>query len=110
LYQVPAAIVAAGTGGTVANDHALKASSARTIATTTAPFYIDATFQYDSVSQRLCGQCSFEINGIVDGGAATTIVTGLLGDSDLNFAISATMGTGNAADVIVLGEIAISQV
>jgi hypothetical protein len=110
LYQVPAAIVAAGSAGTVANNHSLKASSARTVATTTAPFYIDGTFQYDSGSQRLLGLASIAINGLVDAGAATTIVTGLVGDIDLNFAVSATMGTGNAADVIVLGEIAISQV
>jgi hypothetical protein len=109
LYQVPATIVAAGTGGVVANNHSLKASSARTVATTSAPFLIDATFQY-SPDGRLVGSASFTINGLVDAGAATTIVTGLVGDSDLNFAVSATMGTGNALDVVVLNEISISQV
>jgi hypothetical protein len=109
LYQVPAAIVASGTGGTVVNDNLVKTSTARTVATTTAPFLIDATFQY-SPDGRLVGSASFTINGLVDVGAATTIVTGMTSDGDLNFAVSATMGTGNAADVVVLNEISISQV
>jgi hypothetical protein len=110
LYQVPGAIVSAGTSATLANDHVVKASSARTIATSTAPFYVEGLFQYESVSQRLVGNVSFEINGLLDVAAASTIITGLLGDGDLNFILSATMGTGNAADVINLNEISISQV
>jgi hypothetical protein len=110
LYQVPGVIAAAGTAGVLANDNLVKASTARSIANGTAPWYIDFVFQYEPVSQRLFGSGGFAINGLVDASAAGTIVTGLVGDGDLNFIVAATMGTGTAGDLITLTEISISQV
>lgn len=107
LYQVPSAIVAAGTALTLANDNGIGASTARAVNSTTAPFYFEAKLQWDSVGKALKGQISFEINNLVDVFAATTAITGLTADSELNFLVSATSSAGNAANVINLQELTI---
>jgi hypothetical protein len=110
IYQVPGVIVKAGTAGVLTNDNLLVSSTARSIANGTAPWYCDFTMQYEPVSQRLIGSGSFNINGLDDANASTTIVTGLVGDGDLNFIIAATMGTGTAGDLITLTELNISVI
>lgn len=112
LYNATAAqlAVAGGVPATAFTLGSLKASTARAVNSTTAPFLVEAKLQYDSVSNRLVGQVSFEINGIVDVFAASTIITGMVNDGDLNFALSLTSSSGNAANAAVLAEQAIEQV
>lgn len=106
LYQVPSSIVTAGTASTVGNDNIVATSTARAVNSTTAPFYLEAVLQWDSVGKAIKGQATFEINNLVDAYAATTAVTSITADSELNFIISATLSVGNAANVVNLREFA----
>jgi hypothetical protein len=112
LYNGTAAqlAVAGGVPATSFTLGSLKASSARAVNTATAPFYVDGLFQFDAVGGRLVGQVGFEINGIVDANAASTIITGMVNDQDLNFLLSATLSSGNAANVVNLQEFSIERV
>jgi len=109
LYQVPSAIVKAGTAGTVGNDNLLKASTARAVNSTTASFLVEATLQWSAASQSLQGTAKFLINSLLDAEAATTAVA-ITADSELNFILSATSSSGNAANVITLSEFSLEQV
>lgn len=102
LYQVPASILAAGTQATVANDNLIASSSARAVNTTTGKFWFEArNMQWDSTTKLLHGQFSTEISNLVDSWAATTAVTTATAfDTELNFIFSATLSSGNAANVV----------
>ena len=117
LYQVPYAILIAGTAGTLGNDTLVATySTSNAIATTTASFYLEGTFQWEPVVGKLIGQ----FNGFVGGGGNATVVTSPTatttatltppvtsipaadGSLNLNFILSATFGTGNAGNTVNL--------
>lgn len=108
LYQVPASVVAAGlTAGSVSGCNAIATSTARTINTTTGKFIFQAELQWDSLTSKIHGQFSDEINNLLDGFAAvTSVTTATAADNELNFLLSATLSSGNAANVVTLQEFA----
>ena len=110
LYQVTNAQIAAGIAVTGFTAQAVAASTARAVNSTTAPFYLEAFLQYDPVSNRITGKFEDIINGLFDAPAASTIVTGLLAENDVNFVLSATSSAGFAANVVNLQELSIEQV
>lgn len=114
LYNATAAqiAVAGGVPTTGFTLGSLKASTARAVNTATAPFWFEALLQQDQVGGRLVGQASFEINGLLDIFAATTIITGMsltAADADLNFALSATQSSGQGA-LLTLTEFSVDRV
>jgi hypothetical protein len=108
LYQVPASVVAAGlAAGSVAGCNLLATSTARAVNTTTGKFFFEAMLQWDSTTGLIHGQFSDMISNLVDAWAATTAVTtATLADNELNFLLSATLSSGNAANVVTLVEFA----
>jgi hypothetical protein len=108
LYQVPASVVAAGlAAGSVAGCNLLATSTARAVNTTTGKFIFEAMLQWDSVTGLIHGQFTDEISNLLDAWAATAAVTtATLADNELNFMISATLSSGNAANVVTLQEFA----
>jgi hypothetical protein len=109
IYQVPQAIVLAGTQTTLANDHVQVSLAATAIATTTVNFSVSAQFLWDSTSLILNGfVTSAQINGVnivanagtVGTLVATTQQTGV-GIKDLNFMPTFTFGTAGANSVQV---------
>lgn len=111
LYQVPASILTTLASGSVASCNAMGASTARTIGTTTASFLFEAKLQWNSTSSLLHGQFSVEINNLLNVYAATTAVTTATAlDTELNFILSLTMGTGSAGNTATLREFAIENI
>lgn len=114
LYEVPGATVGTGILSGVTNQqtftnwNSLGASSARTITSLTVSWKMVATLQLSSTG-RLEGTVEWEIAGVLNGNAASTIVTGLLGEVDLNFAIVSTMSTANATNVNTMTEFSLEQ-
>ena len=105
LYQVPASILAAGTQATLANDNIICTSTARAVNTTTGKFYFKAIMQWDSTTKLLHGQFTTDISNLLDVYAATTAVTTAAAfDTELNFIFSATLSSGNAANVVNAGQ------
>lgn len=107
LYQVPLSVIQAGLAvGSVTGCQLLATSTARAINTTTGKFIFQAELQWDSTTKLLHGQFTDEISNLLDAWAATTAVTTLAQDADLNFLMSATYSAGNAANVVTLNEFA----
>jgi hypothetical protein len=106
LYQVPASVVAAGlAAGSVAGCNLIATSTARAVNTTTGKFIFQAQLQWDSISKLLHGQFSVDISNLLDGWAATTAATtATAADNELNFLLSATLSSGNAANVVTMQE------
>ena len=97
LYEVPAAIIAAGgltqTSQTGFNEIAI--TSAKAIGAETFSWRFDARLQLDNAG-NLEGSFEYAINGLAAAPAsATDIVTGLVGEADLNFVLAAEAGTAN---------------
>lgn len=111
LYQVPASVVAAGlAAGSVAGCNAIATSTARAVNSTTGKFIFQAELQWDSLSSKLHGQFTDEINNLLDVYAASTAVTtATAADNELNFLLSATLSSGNAANLVKLVEFAAIQ-
>lgn len=126
-YQVPSAIVAvSGTGtgsaSTLSNDAVIFASTARAVNTTTGIFFGEAKLNWNATTRILQGTFTITINNLTDAWAATTAVTtaappagvvpvGQLtasADAELNFILSATLSSGNAANIVNLMEIALA--
>lgn len=122
LYQVPSAILTAGTAATLANDNVIFTSTARAINSTTGTFTFECeNMQWNSITRVLQGRFTVTINNLTDAIAATTAVTTaaatsgtvptgqatLSADAELNFIVSATLSAGNAANVVTLQELAI---
>jgi hypothetical protein len=109
LYQVPGSIIAAGTQGTVGNDHAVVALAATSIATATQNFFVQAQFLWDSTSKILNGfVTAAQINGVniaPNSGTAGTLVATTqvtsVGIGDINFMPSFTFGTAGTNSVQV---------
>jgi len=115
LYVVPAASVAALTPTSLTGAVEIATTGAVSVAATTAAFELDATAQAVAVSGTsvsVTGQYAGNSNGTVVG--PTTLassVTGLQGESDLNFFATAQCGaTGSAGDTIVLQQIDVETV
>ena len=108
LYQVPASVVAAGlAAGSVAGCNLIATSTARAVNSTTQKFLFQAELQWDSASGLLHGQFTDQISNLLDAWAATTAVTtATLADNELNFLLSATLSSGNAANVVTMQEFA----
>lgn len=107
LYQVPKSVIDAGlAAGSVVGCQLLATSTARAVNTTTGKFVFQAEFQWDATTGLLHGQFTDQISNLLDAWAATTAVTTLLQDADLNFLMSATLSAGNAANVVTLSELA----
>ena len=109
LYQVPAANLATVTSATVVNDtlaNTLGSSATVTLANTAASINLDAYVQLDS-NGNLSGY--LRSNGEDDdtAEAATTLVTGLVGEQDLNFVISVVAAV-HAVGTITLNEFSLN--
>lgn len=109
FYQVPVTLLPNGSAplasGSVASCNKLATSTKRTIATTTAEFFFQAILQWNATSKLLHGQFSATINNLTDVfAAATSATTATAFDTELNFIISATLDSGNAANSVILAE------
>jgi len=111
LYQVPASVVAAGlAAGSVSGCNLMATSTARAVNSTTGKFYIGAQLQWDSASGLIHGSFTDQISNLLDAWAAVTAVTtATLADNELNFLLSATLSSGNAANLVTLEELAAIQ-
>lgn len=119
IYQVPNAIIQAGTQATLANLHVVELSTARAINTTTAPWSIEALLTWDPIGSVLQGYASFLINNLLDAATAVTAVTlvapvtsvpGADVSWDLNFVITALFGTTSAANIAWMNEFSLEGV
>lgn len=119
IYQVPASVIAAGTQGTVSNDHVTVALAATSSgAAATQNFIIQAQYLWDSTSKILNGfVTAAQINGVniaPNAGTAGTLVATTaittVGITDLNFMPSFTFGTANAANSVTVTEFFIDRV
>jgi hypothetical protein len=107
LYQVPASILSSLANGSVSGCNLLATSTARAVNSTTGKFIIQAELQWDSVTGLIHGCFTDTISNLLDAWAATTAVTtATLADNELNFLLSATLSSGNAANVVTLAEFA----
>jgi hypothetical protein len=108
LYQVPASVVLAGlAAGSVAGCNKIATSTARAVNSTTGKFIFQAELQWDSVTGLVHGCFTDTISNLLDGwAAATAVTTATLADNELNFLLSATLSSGNAANVVTLQEFA----
>jgi len=105
LYQVPLSVIQAGLAvGSVSGLQVIATSTARAVNSTTGKFIFQAEMQWDSTSKLLHGQFTDEISNLLDAWTATTAVTTLAQDADLNFLLSATLSAGNAANVVNMQE------
>jgi hypothetical protein len=119
LYLVPATAIA--TAGFSSNNVSLLSQTTFTnwslVATTTARAINTATGDWDFQAElqltqagttgSLMGTFKDTINGLFDAEAAVTIVTGLVGEADLNFVIVSTLSAGNAANINTMTEFSI---
>lgn len=109
-YQVPQSILAAGTQSTLANDNVVASSSTFSVNGSTN-FLMEAKLQWDSVSKRLEGAAKFFTNGALVAEAATTVVTTATANiNELNFILSWTFGTANAANTMSMQSFEMEQV
>jgi hypothetical protein len=111
LYQVPATVVAAGlAAGSVAGCNLIATSTARAVNSTTGMFIFTAELQWNSVTGLIHGQFADVINNVPENSGAwtatTAVTTATLADNELNFLLSATLSSGNAANVVTLVEFA----
>ena len=108
LYEVTAAAISAGlTSALVVSAGNAVATSATTTTThASSSFTFDARLQLDAAG-NLLGQFTSEIDNQISIWADTTAVTGLVGEADLNFVLTAKLGTTTAAVVVTLNEFAI---
>lgn len=110
LYQVPAAISAAGTQATLTNDNVVFAPASQTPAATPNNFWVDFYMLWDSGSQLLNGYGSDAIGNLPSPpvfalGTQRTVTT----ISGLQFIPSFTFGTGNAANSVTITEFTIER-
>jgi hypothetical protein len=114
LYQVPAASIAALTATSFVGATAIATTGAVAVNSKTGSFTLDATLQAvaaSSTSVTLQGtQSAAQVNNTLVAGSAVTTVTGLQGESDLNFFVTSTLSAGHAGDVVVLSQISIELV
>lgn len=101
LYEVPAAIIAAGglTAGSQTNFNVVCTFTSGVVSGTSGSFQLDAYLQIDA-NGNLTGQYQIAVDGATSGivgPALTTEVTGLAGEVDLNFVVSASTPAGGGS-------------
>lgn len=99
IYQVPAAIVAAGTQATLGNDAVIATSTASAAGGTANNFNLEAVLNWDAASQVLNAYVNGQIGSTLIAQAAQTAVTSVA-LSGLNFLVTFTWSSGTAADLI----------
>ncbi len=112
LYEVPASLlpIANTLAGaqTFTNWNSLGATSSIPLDAVTGSWSFDARLQL-SATGRLTGEYTAQINGdTITAWVKTTVVTGLVGEADLNFVMVATLGAGQAATVLTPDEFQLS--
>jgi hypothetical protein len=111
LYQVPAANLATVTNATIINDtlaNTIATGQVVTLVNTAANLYLDAYVQLDS-NGNLSGHFNSGGEDDVTGDATTVLVTGLLGEQDLNFVITVVAAV-HAVGTITLNEFSLNLV
>lgn len=105
LYEVPASVIAAGlTAASFTSWNSVAATSSKTITGTQGSFTFDARLQLDNAG-NLEGQFTSGIDSAaITIWVATTQVTGLVGEADLNFVLVATLATAYTGVVLNLNE------
>jgi len=108
LYEVPADALLSTLTTTAsllftAGGQEVAATSAEEFTTTTSTFSFDVYLQLDAQG-NLMGTYQAVIGGNVISETATTLVAGLIGDADLNFALVATLGGTYAGVVVTVDE------
>ena len=106
LYVVPAASIGGLTPTSFSGATAIATTGAKAVNSTTGAFELDVVLQAvaeSTTSVTLQGyQSATVVNNSLVAAAAITPVTGLQGETDLNFFVTSTLSAGNAADVVVL--------
>ena len=108
IYEVPAAIIAEGlTPTSFTGWNSVCASGAKAITGTSGSWSIDARVQLDNAG-NLDGSFQAQIDSAaITSPAATTQVTGLVGEADLNFAVVAAVGTDASTGLVTMDELRI---
>lgn len=117
LYQVPAAALPLPSTDSVANIVTAGATLIATSATgtlaggaTSGSFQFDISVQLDSLG-NLTGEHSSQVFASnAQANTANTAATGLVGEADLNFLLSATLGVSETGIIITLDEFSLSIV
>lgn len=114
LYQVPAASIAGLTATSFTGATAIATTGAKAVNSTTGAFTLEAILQAVAVSGTAVTLQGFQatsiINNSIVAGAAITPVTGLQGETDLNFFVTSTLSAGFAGDVVTLEGLSIELV
>jgi hypothetical protein len=102
-----------GTSLTVGSDTLLGASGAISAFTGKAPWKLRAKAIYDSVSGKMNGTIQFVVNNnLVAEAAFSNVVTGISNSTFngvVNFVLSVTFGTGNAANSITVKDFGVNH-
>jgi hypothetical protein len=108
LYEVSAATIAAGglTQTSQTNFVLVASSGALAAANAAGAFQFEASIQLDAAG-NLNGDFTANVDGTTKAQAAISAVTGLVGEADLNFVLSATFSASRAGSIITLNEFAI---
>lgn len=116
LYEVPASLlpIANTLAGaqTFTNWNLLATSATGTLASavTSGSFFLDAYVQLD-VNGNLTGDFTSQVFASTTGAqTATTQAKGLVGEADLNFVLTATLGGAETGEVITLDEFSLNLV
>ncbi len=113
LYQVPASLlpIANTLAGaqTFTNWNELGTSGVVTLSTASASWTFDAYVQLD-VNGVLNGDYSANIDGTTKAQTVITAVTGLVGEQDLNFVLTATLGTVTTGVIVTANELSLNFV
>ncbi len=108
LYQVPAAIVAAGTAATLSNDVAIAALTAGGAPSTTSNFLLETTIQWNLTGATLQGWYMGQSAGTLTAATTLTNAASVPAATGLNFIASATFGNAGGGTVNV-SEFSIEQ-
>lgn len=108
LYEITAANVAAGglTQTSQTNFVLVASSGALAAANAAGAFQLEAYIQLDAAG-NLNGNFTANVDGTSKALAAISAVTGLAGEQDLNFVLSATFSASRVGSIITLNEFAI---
>lgn len=106
LYQVPYASISGLTAASFTGATAIATTGAKAVNSTVGSFYLDAILQAvaeSTTAVTLQGyQNIAQVNNSIVAAAAITTVTGLQGETDLNFFVTSTLSGGNAGDIVTL--------
>lgn len=110
LYQVSAAVLAAATAATLANDTLLNSSGTFAVNTTSSNWEMEAQLQYDTTSKKLTGSIKWSAGGTFVAEAEISVLTSATAsEGELNFLLSQTFSAGNAANTFQVQWFEISQ-